>query len=226
MTITVELDTPILWRNEEAAQEIRYLCQDHHIFLLNMMSSPGAGKTTLLESTLQVLQEHLNVAVIEGDIATTRDADRISAQGVPAVQLNTNGACHLDARMVYKALGSLNLSELDLVIIENVGNLVCPAEFDLGEDLRIVVLSTTEGNDKVPKYPLIFRTSGMLILNKIDLLPYTDFSVPVLEADAKMINPSLEIFQVSARLGQGIPEWSRRLTELAEGKKKNKTMHP
>ena len=213
MTITVRLDSPILLRNEEAAREIRDLCQENKIFLVNIMSSPGAGKTTLLEATLRRLDRRVRTAVIEGDLATTRDADRIAALGVPAVQLNTNGACHLDARMVLQALSQLDLANLDLVIVENVGNLVCPAEFDLGESLRVVVLSTTEGNDKVSKYPLIFRTAGLMVLNKVDLLPYTDFSVPELAADTRLINPDLEILHVSARSGDGLDAWVQRLSQ-------------
>lgn len=213
MTIKVELGTPLLARNEQAAQEIRTLCQANNIYLLNIMSSPGAGKTTLLEASLKWLKIQLRVAVIEGDIATTRDADRISAQGIPAIQLNTNGACHLDARMIYQALDSLDLANLDLIIVENVGNLVCPAEFDLGEDLRVVVLSTTEGNDKILKYPLMFQEAGMLVLNKMDLLPYTDFSVQELEHDVKGLNHGLEIFYVSASKDRGVEDWTRRIVE-------------
>jgi hydrogenase nickel incorporation protein HypB len=213
MTIKVELGTPLLARNEQAAQEIRTLCQANNIYLLNIMSSPGAGKTTLLEASLKWFKTQLRVAVIEGDIATTRDADRISAQGIPAVQLNTNGACHLDARMIYQALDSLDLANLDLIIVENVGNLVCPAEFDLGEDLRVVVLSTTEGNDKILKYPLMFQEAGMLVLNKMDLLPYTDFSVQELEQDVQGLNHGLEIFYVSASKDRGVEDWTRRIVE-------------
>lgn len=216
MTIKVELQTPILARNEEAAEEIRYICQQHHIFLVNIMSSPGAGKTTLLEKALRYLSRELRTAVIEGDIATTRDADRISAQGVEAVQLNTHGACHLDARMVYQALKKLEWSQLDLILIENIGNLVCPAEFNLGEDLRVVLLSTTEGNDKIVKYPVMFRDAQMLVLNKVDLLPYTDFSKAEMEQDLAGLNPGMEIFYVSARLEQGVEEWANRLIKLVK----------
>lgn len=214
MTITVELGTSLLARNEEMAEEIRYLCQDHGIFLINIMSSPGAGKTTLLEKGLKYLKTKLRVAVIEGDIATTRDADRISAQGIEAVQLNTNGACHLDARMVYQAMKKLDLSALDLILVENIGNLVCPAEFNLGEQLRIVLLSTAEGNDKIVKYPVMFRDAQMFVLNKIDLLPYTDFNLTELEKDLRAINPELEIFHVSARSEQGVEGWANRIISL------------
>lgn len=214
MTIKVELGTPLLARNEEIAEEIRYLAEENHLFIINIMSSPGAGKTTLLESALGYLQKELRTAVIEGDIATTRDADRISAHGVEAVQLNTNGACHLDARMVYQAMQKLTLSQVDLLLIENIGNLVCPAEFNLGEDLRLVLLSTTEGNDKVVKYPVMFRDAQMLVLNKVDLLPYTDFSTEELERDVAGLNPALEIFYTSARLGQGIEDWAQRIIQI------------
>ncbi|MHB1653115.1 MAG: hydrogenase nickel incorporation protein HypB [Desulfitobacteriaceae bacterium] len=216
MTIKIELGTPLLARNEEIAEEIRYLCEENQIYLINIMSSPGAGKTTLLEKALKYLQARLKVAVIEGDIATTRDADRISAHGVVAVQLNTNGACHLDARMVYQAIQKLDLANLNLILIENIGNLVCPAEFNLGEDLRVVLLSTAEGNDKVVKYPVMFRDSQILVLNKKDLLPYTDFSIEELERDIQTINPNMEIFYVSARLDEGVEDWANRLVQIVE----------
>lgn len=215
MTIKVELGTTLLARNDELAAEIRYLCQENKILLVNIMSSPGAGKTTLLEKTLPKLKERVRVAIIEGDIATTRDADRISAQGVTAVQLNTNGSCHLDARMIYQAIEKLNLAQLDLIIVENIGNLVCPAEFNLGEDLRVVLLSTTEGNDKIVKYPLMFREAQILVVNKTDLLPYTDFDLKELEQDALTINPDLQIHYVSARQGQGIDEFAGQLADYA-----------
>lgn len=223
MTIRVELGTSLLARNEEMAAEIRYLCQDNNIFLVNIMSSPGAGKTTLLEKSLNFLKKHIKVAVIEGDIATTRDADRISAQGINAVQLNTNGACHLDARMVYQAFQKLDLSALDLILVENIGNLVCPAEFDLGENLRIVLLSITEGNDKIVKYPVMFRDAQMFLLNKIDLLPYTDFNLAELEKDLRTINSELEVFHVSARLGLGIEAWSNRLISIVRNHRRSES---
>lgn len=215
MTIKVELGTTLLARNDELAAEIRYVCADNGIFLINIMSSPGAGKTTLLEKTLPKLKNTVRVAIIEGDIATTRDADRISAQGVTAVQLNTDGGCHLDARMIYQALQQLNLAELDLIIIENIGNLVCPAEFSLGEDLRIALLSTTEGNDKIVKYPLMFREAQILVINKTDLLPYTDFNIKELEHDVLSINPDLQIHYVSARQDTGIDSFAEQLAGFA-----------
>ncbi|KLU58632.1 hydrogenase isoenzymes nickel incorporation protein HypB [Peptococcaceae bacterium CEB3] len=218
MTIKVDLGTPLLARNEEMAEEIRYLAAENRLFIVNIMSSPGAGKTTLLEKSLAYLKKDLRTAVIEGDIATTRDADRISAHGVEAVQLNTDGACHLDARMVYRALQKLDLARLDLLLIENIGNLVCPAEFNLGEDLRLVLLSTTEGNDKVVKYPVMFRDAQMLVINKLDLLPYTDFSREELAKDVAGINPALEIFYTSARGGQGVEDWVKRLVGLVRAK--------
>ncbi|CAA7601647.1 hydrogenase accessory protein HypB [Acididesulfobacillus acetoxydans] len=218
MTIKVDLGTPLLARNEEMAEEIRYLAAENQIFIVNIMSSPGAGKTTLLEQALGYLTKELRTAVIEGDIATTRDADRISAHGVEAVQLNTEGACHLDARMVYRAMQKLDLTQVDLLLIENIGNLVCPAEFNLGEDLRLVLLSTTEGNDKVVKYPVMFRDAQMLVINKVDLLPYTDFSREELAGDVAGLNPALEIFYTSARSGEGVENWVKRLVGLVRAK--------
>ena len=186
---------------------------------MNLMSSPGSGKTSTLERTIEILPQGLRLAVIEGDIYTTRDAERIEARGVPVVQINTAGACHLDARMIKPALGDFDLGAVDLLIVENVGNLVCPAEFDLGEDARAVVLSVTEGNDKPMKYPLVFRLAKAALINKVDLLPYTDCDLGELERDMALINPELKTFQVSARTGQGFDHWMEWLVEQVDSKK-------
>jgi hydrogenase nickel incorporation protein HypB len=217
--VKVRLATPMLQENDEVARENRNLFRERGIFVLNLMSSPGSGKTSTLERTIENLPEGLRMAVIEGDIYTTRDADRIEARGVPVVQINTAGACHLDARMIKPALEDFDLGAIDLLIVENVGNLVCPAEFDLGEDARAVVLSVTEGNDKPMKYPLIFRLSKAALINKIDLLPYTDCDMAELERDMAMINPELKTFQVSARTGQGFERWLEWLAEQTKNKK-------
>ena len=177
------------------------------IFALNLLGSPGSGKTTLLEKTIAALNKKLRLAVIEGDLFTSKDADRIARHDVPVIQINTSGGCHLDAPMIEKALKELNTDALDLLIIENVGNLVCPAEFALGEDVKAVVLSVTEGNDKPLKYPLIFKESALTLLNKIDLVPYTDFNVAAATEDITTIHPGAAVLPVSARTGEGLAAW-------------------
>jgi hydrogenase nickel incorporation protein HypB len=210
-----QVGTPILNHNQLLARQIKDLLKQKQVFMINMMSSPGAGKTTLLEKSIDLLKDKLKLAVIEGDLATAQDAERIAKKGVPVVQINTNGGCHLDAGMIKEKLALFDLDDLELVIVENVGNLVCPAEFDLGENLRVVVLSTAEGNDKVTKYPVIFRQSHVLLVNKIDLIPYTDFDLARLFQDAEMINQDLKIMEISARTGQGIKEWCRWLEKAS-----------
>ncbi|MGB9791240.1 MAG: hydrogenase nickel incorporation protein HypB [Thermacetogeniaceae bacterium] len=217
--VKVRLATPVLQENNEVARENRETFRRHGVFVLNLMSSPGSGKTSVLERTIGHLAGDLKLGVIEGDIYTTRDAERIEAHGVPVVQINTAGSCHLDARMIRPALEDFELDELDLLIVENVGNLVCPAEFDLGEDARAAVLSVTEGNDKPMKYPLVFRQSEVVLINKIDLLPYTDCDVDQMERDLRLINPELEIFRVSARLDEGFEPWVEWLKMRVREKK-------
>jgi hydrogenase nickel incorporation protein HypB len=171
------------------------------------MSSPGAGKTTLLEETVRILSEKYRIAVIEGDLATERDADRIRATGAKAVQINTHGGCHLDARMVAASLGEFDLEEIDILFIENVGNLVCPSGYDLGQNHKVAVLSVPEGNDKIPKYPQMFMRTELVLLNKIDLLPYLDFSVEEARRDLIEINPESTLISLSARTKEGLNEW-------------------
>lgn len=217
--VKVRLATPVLQENAEAAGENRESFAAHRVFVLNMMSSPGSGKTSTLEKTIAHLSGRLRMAVIEGDIYTTRDAERIEARGIPVVQINTAGSCHLDARMIRPALDDFRLEELDLLIVENVGNLVCPAEFDLGEDARAAVLSITEGNDKPMKYPLVFRQSQVVLINKTDLLPYTDCNIEEMERDLRLINPELAIFRISARQDTGFEPWVEWLLEQVKRKK-------
>jgi len=176
---------------------------------MNLMSSPGAGKTSLLERLIPELSAHITIGVIEGDLCTTLDAERIAKLGVQAVQINTDGACHLDARMVHDALQRFNAHRVDLLFIENVGNLVCPADFDLGEHRRIAMLSVTEGADKVEKYPNVFTYADALIVSKIDLLPYVNFDEQFYETEARRLNPDASLFRVSAVTGEGIDEWTR-----------------
>ncbi|MGI6546923.1 MAG: hydrogenase nickel incorporation protein HypB [Bacillota bacterium] len=203
----VVLRSKVLQSNEQAAVANRELFGKHGLAVINMMSSPGSGKTTILEQTARTLQGEVKIGVIEGDIQSTLDAERIAASGAEAVQINTEGACHLDASMVAAAVQELPMSELDLIVVENVGNLVCPAEFDLGEDARVIVLSVTEGNDKPLKYPVMFRQATAIVVNKVDLIEHTDFDRAALEQDIKDLNPRAQLFWVSARTGEGIGEW-------------------
>lgn len=205
MKVVVKAD--ILGRNDAAAAENAALFAQHGIYALNLLGSPGAGKTSLLEQTLQELAGDLRVAVVEGDLFTTKDAARIERCGAPVVQINTSGGCHLDAAMVAAALARLDLTQLDLIVIENVGNLVCPAEFALGEDAKAVVLSVTEGDDKPLKYPLIFKESAAALLNKCDLLPYTDFDMAAARRDIAALHPSIAVLPVSARTEDGMAQW-------------------
>lgn len=215
----IQLNSNILGANDLLARKNKKLFQDHNLLVINLMSSPGSGKTTILERTLELMNDRLNLGVIEGDLYTDQDARRIEQKGAQVVQINTQGACHLDAGMVGKAFEEILADGLDLIFIENVGNLVCPAEFDLGEDFRTVVISIAEGNDKPLKYPLIFREARVILVNKIDLLPYTDFSLDKFEEDIARINPSAEVFLLSGRTGQGIEEWIKWLIKEVRAKK-------
>jgi hydrogenase nickel incorporation protein HypB len=197
----------ILAVNDTIAQEIQQTLAARGIRVLNIMSSPGAGKTTLLERTIVQLREQLGIGVIEGDIETSADAERIEAAGAETVQINTRGACHLEAHMVRDALSQMDLALIELLIIENIGNLVCPSDWKLGEDARVVVVSTTEGDDKPAKYPQMFATSQVMIVNKIDLLPYVDYNVEKVKRQALAINPNLRIFEMSCRTGDGLYAW-------------------
>ena len=202
----VKVATKILEANDRIALENRRLFDKAGLFVINLMSAPGAGKTSLLEKTL-LSDSGLKMGVIEGDIAGSDDAERIEKLSVPVVQINTGGACHLDANMIYEVLNDLPLNELDLLFIENVGNLVCPAEFKVGEDIKVMLLSIAEGHDKPLKYPLMFQESSVLILNKMDLAPYLDVDIDKIMRDSLSLNPRLKIFEVSCKTGQGIPEW-------------------
>jgi hydrogenase nickel incorporation protein HypB len=197
----------ILEANQRIAAENRQAFDERGLLVINLMSSPGAGKTTLLEKTIQLLKEEWKVGVVEGDIQSTYDAERIGKTGAPVVQINTGGACHLDSNMVREALKTLELGNLNLLFIENVGNLVCPAEFQLGEHFKAMILSVAEGDDKPLKYPLMFQESRVLLINKIDLLPFCDCNVNLMEERARAINPSLQIFRVSCRTGEGLEGW-------------------
>lgn len=205
----------ILSGNETIAAEIQQSLTARGICALNIMSSPGAGKTTLLERTIERLRGQLDIAVIEGDVETTADAERIEAAGAETVQINTRGACHLEAHMIRDALAKFESAEFDLLIIENIGNLVCPASWNLGEDMRVVVVSTTEGDDKPAKYPQMFAASQVMIVNKLDLLPYVDYDLQKVKRQALAINPHLRIFELSCRTGEGLDAWCAWLMAFA-----------
>ncbi|MFH0924713.1 MAG: hydrogenase nickel incorporation protein HypB [bacterium] len=202
------IDSPILKANSDSAIETRKLLSEKKIFALNLLSSPGAGKTTILERTLIILRDKIKIAVIEGDLQTSRDAERIEKIGIPAIQINTDGGCHLNASMIQCALKKLDISELEVLFIENVGNLVCPAAYDLGEHKKVTVLSIPEGDDKPVKYPTIFIRSQVVIINKIDLLPFTDFNLKQVKEDLYRLNPNLTIFELSCKTGEGLNQWT------------------
>jgi hydrogenase nickel incorporation protein HypB len=204
---TVKLDMRILAKNDALAAKNRAWFAGREILALNLVSSPGAGKTTLLERTVRDLRQELRLFVVEGDQATSNDGERILAAGAPVIQVNTGAGCHLDADMVARGLAQLRPETASIVMIENVGNLICPALFDLGERAKIVVLSVTEGEDKPLKYPHIFRAANLMILNKCDLLPHLDFDVARVIANARDVNPDIIVLNVSARSGEGLDAW-------------------
>jgi len=211
----------ILKANDELTAINRERLNEKNIYVINLMSSPGSGKTSILEKMITQLSFELKIAVIEGDLYTTMDAQRIASKGVPVVQINTGGACHLDAYMIRDAISGLGLDKLDLLVVENVGNLVCPAEFEIGEDIKITVLSTPEGNDKPLKYPLAFEKSKAVILNKIDLLPYTNFDKQQFYDDVRSINDSITIFETSCTKDQGLNklfDWIRNKVKEKQDK--------
>ncbi|WP_029894512.1 hydrogenase nickel incorporation protein HypB [Desulfohalovibrio reitneri] len=209
----------ILEANDRMSAELKKLFDDRGILVLNLMSSPGAGKTALLEKTLAELAGEYKMAVIEGDLQTDNDARRVAATGAQAVQINTDGGCHLDGSMVLSALESLDLDGLDILFIENVGNLVCPAEFNLGEDACVALLSVTEGDDKPEKYPLLFHKSEAMVLNKVDLLPYVDFDLDKAAGQGKRINEDIQVFPLSCRSGEGLAPWYEWLRTKVTDKK-------
>ncbi len=212
----IKIVTRIMEANDRIAAENRRAFDDAGVYVINIMSAPGAGKTSLVERTIKELDGKLKIGVIEGDIAGTDDAQRIEALGIPVVQINTDGACHLDANMINEAMAELPLKDLDILIVENVGNLVCPAEFNVGENIKVMLLSITEGDDKPLKYPLMFQESSALILNKIDLLPYTNASLDKIKKDSLSLNPHLKIFEVSCKTGEGTGEWVQWLLSLVK----------
>jgi hydrogenase nickel incorporation protein HypB len=212
--VKVKVVTQILEANDRIAEENRKIFDKSGVYVINIMSAPGAGKTSLLEKTIKEISGKTKIGVIEGDIAGSDDAKRIKNLGIPVVQINTGGACHLDANMIREAIDGFPLKGLDLLIIENVGNLVCPAEFKVGEDIKVMLLSITEGDDKPLKYPLMFQESSALVLNKIDLLPYTNADIGKIKKNSLSLNPKLKIFEVSCKTGEGISKWVKWLQSL------------
>ena len=209
----ITIERKVLEKNDEIASQIRSKLKRNGIFTVNIVSSPGSGKTSILEKTVEALKGKVNIAVIEGDVQTDLDAKRVEKYGVPVIQIVTNGGCHLDAKLVKDALDKMDLNGIELLVIENVGNLVCPAGYDLGEDYKVVVLSTTEGDDKPLKYPKMFINSSVLIINKTDLLPYVNCNMGELKTNALKINPGLKIFETSCTTGEGIGNWCSWILE-------------
>jgi hydrogenase nickel incorporation protein HypB len=209
--------------NDQIAAENRKMLDEAGIFAINMMASPGSGKTSVILQTIKALANDLKIAIIEGDTApVTIDADKVNAQGIPAIQINTDGACHLDALMLKHGLEALDLSDLDLIIVENVGNLVCPASFNLGTHASMVVASIPEGDDKPYKYPTIYRGLDVMVINKIDLLPYIDFNMDYFTKGLEILNPGIETFALSCKTGEGVPEWADWIKSRVETLKKQK----
>ncbi|HXZ28037.1 MAG TPA: hydrogenase nickel incorporation protein HypB [Terriglobales bacterium] len=219
----VPLEKKVLSENDRVAAELRARFHEHGVLCLNLISSPGSGKTTLLERTLEGFARGERVAVLTGDIQTDQDAARLARFGFPVRQISTGGTCHLDARMIARHLEGWNLEDLDLLFIENVGNLVCPASYDLGEDAKIVVLSVAEGEDKPLKYPSIFFKAELLVLNKTDLLPYVPFRAEVARDNAQRIHPGMEILEVSCATGQGLDQWRQWLKQRQQAARRHLT---
>jgi hydrogenase nickel incorporation protein HypB len=211
LTTDIRVVRKVLQANDEFACTVRQGLQAAGVVALNVISAPGSGKTSLIEAAIRSLGNRLRIGVIEGDPDTTRDAERIARLDVPVVQINTAGGCHLDASLVSRALDHFDLSQLDLLFIENVGNLVCPVEFDLGESGRVAMVSVPEGHDKPAKYPKLFYTAHLVVLNKTDLLPFVDFDTTLFRHDLERLNPKLPVLNVSCRTGAGVVEWSEWL---------------
>jgi hydrogenase nickel incorporation protein HypB len=213
-----DVSLSLLKANDYIAEMIRSEMKDRNILLLNLVSSPGSGKTSLLEETIRRLKGRVNIAVLEGDLETERDAIRIRNQGVQALQIVTHGTCHLEAQMIQQAMPNLNFDDLDILFIENVGNLVCPASYDLGEDIRVTLVSCTEGDDKPKKYPSMFLTTDIMLVTKSDLLPYVPFSVDAVIKDANEVNSKIETFVLSSLKGDGMDEWCEFLIKRVKNK--------
>ena len=209
----IDLHQPILEKNDKLAAELRARFAENHVYVVDLLASPGSGKTSTILATIDALRDEFNIAVIEGDIASNVDAAKISAQGIAAVQINTGGACHLESAMIKRAVDVLDLANLDLIIVENVGNLVCPTDFDLGENAKVMILSVPEGDDKPLKYPGVFQVSDAVILNKVDTMPVFNFNEEAFRASVTQLNPQAPIFPMAATKNQGVEEWATWLAE-------------
>ena len=221
-TRTVRVAEDLLAKNNRLARKNRDLFTEHRLLVLNLVSSPGSGKTSILERTLIDMSDRIRFAVLEGDQQTSNDAERIAATGVPVKQINTGTGCHLDAHMVGHGIEEFELERTDLLIVENVGNLVCPASFDLGEDHKVAVLSVTEGEDKPLKYPQMFQAADLMLINKIDLLPHLTFNLEQCRTYAQQVNPHIDILEVSCLTGAGMEQWYDWLTEGVSGKREKR----
>ncbi len=216
----IAIEKKVLSENDKIAFKIKERLDDHKILSLNLVSSPGSGKTSLLEKTIEALKDELEIGIVAGDVQTENDANRLLKAGGKIVRpIVTGGMCHLDARMVEKAMSEFVLESMDLFIIENVGNLVCPSSYNLGEDMKVVLISTTEGDDKPLKYPGMFRRSSVMVINKIDLVEYSDFSIATVKENALKINGQLEIIETSCRTGEGLNNWFDWLRKTVKAKK-------
>ncbi len=209
----IDLNESILKKNDAMASELRQRFADNNVYVLDLLASPGSGKTSTILATIDALRDEFNIAVIEGDIASNVDAEKIKQQGTAAVQINTGGACHLESAMIKRAIDVLDLERLDLVIVENVGNLVCPTDFDLGENSKVMILSVPEGDDKPLKYPGVFQVSAAVILNKVDTMPVFDFDQEAFENAVRQLNPTAPIFPIAATKGSGMDAWTAWLAE-------------
>ncbi|MDD6785243.1 MAG: hydrogenase nickel incorporation protein HypB [Eggerthellales bacterium] len=209
----LDMKQPILDKNDALAAQLRQRFAENHVYVVDLLASPGSGKTSTILATIEALRDEFNIAVIEGDIASSVDAERIKAQGIPAVQINTGGACHLESAMLKRAVDVLDLERLDLIIIENVGNLVCPTDFDLGENAKVMILSVPEGDDKPLKYPGVFQISEAIILNKVDTMPVFNFNEEAFRASVMQLNPMAPLFPIAATKGTGVDEWATWLAE-------------
>lgn len=209
----IEMKQKILGKNDSLAAELRRRFAENHVFVVDLLASPGSGKTSTILATIEALRDEFNIAVIEGDIASSVDAEKIKAQGIPAVQINTGGACHLESSMVKRAVDVLDLGRLDLIIMENVGNLVCPTDFDLGENVKVMILSVPEGDDKPLKYPGVFQVAQAVILNKVDTMPVFNFNREAFDESVRQLNPQAPIFPISATNGEGVDEWASWLSD-------------
>ena len=207
----IDMKQPILDKNDQLASELRARFAENKVFVLDLLASPGSGKTSTILATIDALRDEFNIAVIEGDIASSVDAEKIKAQGIAAVQINTGGACHLESAMIKRAVDVLDLERLDLIIVENVGNLVCPTDFDLGENAKVMILSVPEGDDKPLKYPGVFQVAEAVVLYKVDTMPVFNFDREAFEAAVTQLNPQAPIFPIAATKGDGVDSWAEWL---------------